>query len=249
MLSLDVRGIRARVDLIFKGNIAAVALRWPTPNAPDRATLGRWLLRQSLPRTDNQVLSLAGALNLDPFALWSLTPSTFPALCARLVTAFRVGKWERLTPALTFIKPFIEPTSEWPPAEIANTYFDRRWRTVDFEHSAKEHVDYFAAISIELAHQKEQSGIDQVLHFAWRGYAPGELWRPYGFIRVAASEVRLYSYKGLLDLKTIQPGSRRFFAETWFGQGAARFRIASLHNFKAAIGRPVPQGVSSVRFT
>ena len=249
MLALDVHGIRTRVDLAFKGSIAAVASHWPTPDAPDRATLSRWLLLQSLPRTESQVLSLAGALDLDPFALWSLTPSTLPALSARLVTAFRKGKWGRLTPALSLIRPFIEPTSEWPPAQIASTYFRRRWFTADFEHSAKKNVDYFAAISIELPRQKEQCGQDQVFHFAWRGYAPGELWRPFGFIRVVASEVRLYSYRGLLEFRTIQPGNWRFIAETWFGQGAAKFRIASLHRFKIELGRPVPPGAPSVRFT
>ena len=249
MLALDVQGIRSRVDQAFEGNIAAVALHWPTPNAPDRATLGRWLLRQSLPRTDIQVLSLAGALNLDPFVLWSLTPSTFPALCARLVTAFRVGKWERLTPALSFIRPFIEPTSEWPPAEIAKTYYRRRWVTADFQHSAKQRLDYFAAISIELPRKVEGSRLDQVLHFAWRGCAPGELWRPYGFIRVAASEVRLYSYRGLLERAEMHSGNPRFVVETWFGQGAAQFRIASLYSFKINIGKLVPKGVPRVRFT
>jgi hypothetical protein len=74
---------------------------------------------------------------------------------------------------------------------------------------------------------------------------PAAWWRPYGFVEIAEGIIRLFDYAGLTQTTKLD-GQRRFFVETWFGEGAADFRVASLHGFTLNI---VAQGGKpSVRF-
>jgi hypothetical protein len=234
MLTLDCEAVTARINDAFGGNLAAVSRNWPLGDPPHRSTIMRWLRRETLPRSARELLSFSGALDLDPFALWGVAPGTFPALCARLIKASRARSWADLLPALSFLTPFVGPTPEWPPMDVAREYFHREWSIREFRHMAREKRNYFAPISIEPSDPRGH-GIDQVWHFAWRDDIDHALWRPYGFVRLTGNALRLFSFSGLTASTTLDESKRGFIVETWFGEGAAAFKVASLHPFELTV--------------
>lgn len=247
VLTLDCDAVTARIDNQFGGNLAAVSRNWPAGDPPHRSTILRWLRRETLPRSARELLSFCGALDLDPFALWGIAPATFPALCARLVKASRAGSWAGLLPALSFLEPFVGPTPEWPPASLARDYFHRDWSIHEFRHPAREKRNHFTPISID-PQMEEDRNIDRVWHFAWRDDVDHALWRPYGFVRLTGTDLRLFSFNGLSDSATVDTPGSDFVVETWFGEGAAAFRVASLHPFELKVNNAAHTDGSRVRF-
>jgi hypothetical protein len=247
VLTLDCDAVMARIDHKFSGNLAAVSRSWPVADPPHRSTILRWLRRETLPRSAHELLGFAGALDLDPFALWGVSPTTFPALCARLVKASRARSWADLLPALSFLAPFVGPTPEWPPVNVAKDYFHRNWSIHDFRHPAREKRNYFAPLSIEPSEAQDR-GIDLVLHFAWRDDIDHALWRPYGFVRLTGTQLRLFSFNGLSASATVDASRPGFTVETWFGEGAAAFRVASLHRFALRVNNSDAGSTAKVRF-
>jgi hypothetical protein len=247
VLTLDRGAVTARIDKRFGGNLAAVSRNWPTGDPPHRSTIMRWLRQETLPRTARELLSFCGALDLDPFALWGVAPATFPALCARPVKASRAGSWAGLLPALSFLEPFVGPTAEWPPASLARDYFHRDWSIHEFRHPARGKSNYFAPISID-PQAAQDGGMDRVWHFAWRDDIGHALWRPYGCVRLTGTDLRLFSFNGLTDGKEAGGPGSGFTVETWFGEGAAAFRVASLHPFGLKLADAEDANGAGVRF-
>ncbi len=244
MLEMDVQSIQEQIDRLFGGKVASVLNRWPTEFPPNRSTISRWLQRKSLPHSAEQLLSLAGALDLDPFALWQIKPATFPLLCMRVLKAYRQDKWESLLDASSFIKPFFSPASDWPPTPMARRYFRRKWYATQFRHTALEQRNYYSGLSIQPVGKQ----FNQVWHFAWRDPIRQAVWRPYGFVRRFRSKVTLYGYGGLVDHTELEPGESLVHVETWFGEGAAEFSVISLHSFELKVLRAIPSGAMKVRF-
>lgn len=83
------------------------------------------LRASTFPKSARQFLALAGAIDVDPFSLWTFRISAFDVLCARIIGVARQRRWSRLHPALSFLDRFIGPTAQWPPVEIAEDYFGR----------------------------------------------------------------------------------------------------------------------------
>jgi len=247
VLKLDRQALLNRVNQKFGGSIAAVARAWPEDDQPHRGTISRWIKGNKLPRSAHGLLSLSAVLDIDPIALLKVV-APFPRLLARLVETSRAGSWASLEPALSFLAPFIGPTRDWPPLEVANKYFHRSWVTRDFEHAAATNRrNYFAAILIEPDGGRGQ--FDQVLHFAWRDRIDQAVWRPYGFVRLAGPNVRLFSFNGLVGTATMGTAEvPSFYVETWFGEGAAVFRVASLHGFHLTVAEAVDGSKPVVRF-
>lgn len=246
--------LELRRDLIIsrvKGSgrsIAAIAASWPNEAAPHRSTLLRWLKGSVLPRSARELLGLAGALDLDPFVLWTFAPDKFDILCARVVRASRTHRWTMLHPALSFLADFIGPVDEWPPSAIAEEYYGRPWCTADFRHAAGRQRNYYAALAIGPT-PKSEFADPQVWHFAYRNAGVRRAgWQPYGFVEVLGSAVRLFNFSGLFDVSERPPATRLLFVETWFGEGAAEFRVASLHKFTLTVqSGPTPRA-GLVRF-
>ena len=73
------------------------------------------------------------------------------------------------------------------------------------------------------------------------------MWRPYGAVVGFENEVLLFSESG--DRRQVQAdGSPKTVAvETYFGEGPAEFRIASLHDFDLTLEAPSKEK-SAVRF-
>ena len=247
MLTLDNKAIITRIDDRFGGNLAAVSRSWPAGDPPHRSTIMRWLRQETLPRSAHDLLAFCGALDLDPFALWRVSPATFPALCARLIKASRAGSWTGLLPALSFLEPFVGPTPEWPPMNLARQYFHRDWSIHEFCHSAGGMRNYFAAISIDTQASQHRHE-DRVWHFAWRDDIDHALWRPYGFVRLSGSDLLLFSFNGLSAEARLEGPHAAFTVETWFGEGASVFCVASLHPFGLKINGPGDPVGPNVRF-
>jgi hypothetical protein len=245
MLEFDTDRLVSRVKHRFGGNAAAVTDCWPSDDVPNRSTVSRWLNGTSLPQSANTLLSLAAALDLDPFTLWRAKPELFARVIARIVTAARSKRWSQLTPALSFVESFVGPTSNWPP-DFIERYFERSWSVARFQHNADSRRNFYAGMIIRSL-LPTNIDRDQVWHFAWRDMIEGAIWRPYGFVRLAATDLSLYSYSGLIN-RCIVPSERDSFGvETWFGEGAANFKVVSIHPFDLELSDQMPNGMS-VRF-
>ena len=90
----------------------------------------------------------------------------------------------------------------------------------------------------------------QVWHFAYRDAGVRRAaWRPYGFVEVVGPTVRLFNFSGLVDGSDRPLAARSLFVETWFGEGAAEFRAASLHKFTLSVQPDPTRQAGGVRFT
>jgi hypothetical protein len=56
------------------------------------------------------------------------------------------------------------------------------------------------------------------------------------------------NFSGLTDRAEIGIAMRQFHVETWFGEGAAQFRGASLHEYRLDIAVAETPGIPRVRF-
>jgi hypothetical protein len=245
MLIFDVARLNERINKRFDGSPAAVVRAWPTDEAPTRSTIGRWLTSKTLPKSADTILGLAGALDLDPIALWHVAPGSFHRVSRQIEKLVSGHSFGPLAPA-GFLPAFILPSVDWPPAEVV-PYFRRKWFLSHFEHTATELRNYFAAIDVRSEHD-DSVDLDHIWHFAWR-HPSSALWRPYGFVRLTSSSLRLYSYSGAIETAAVPADMQSFVVETWFGEGPAEFRIASLHPFKCALATTtISKEASTVRF-
>jgi len=236
LLELDVAAIREQIATDFGGSVAAVARRWPTGEAPHRSTLIRWL-RGALPGSEERLLALAGALNIDPLALIRLESAKLPQLIEAIEGLVLRSDWERLEP-FTFLRFLVLPTRDWPMPEIAARYFHRSWTTLDFVHDARAERNYYATVLLKPTRSH------QVWHFAWRPLTRSAAWRPYGFVQRTGTAVTLCSFTSILDRNSC---TDRVAVETWFGEGAAAFRIASMHYFAGEVSKHLRED-QAVRF-
>lgn len=248
MLDLRRELITHKVTEAFGGSPAALAASWPIDPVPHRSTVLRWLTAGTFPRSARQFLALAGAIDVDPLSLWTFRISAFDVLCARILGVARHRRWSRLHPALSFLDRFIGPTAQWPPVEIAEDYFGRSWRIAEFEHPAHSDRNYYGHILIEPPRTHGFSD-PQIWHFAYRDSGVrNAAWRPYGFVQRMGAELSLFNFSGLTDCAEIGVATRPFCVETWFGEGAARFRVASLHDYRLDIAVAANPGIPHVRF-
>ena len=100
----------------------------------------RWLSSDGshFPRDEERILALAGALDIDPTALWTFDADTFPILWPKITRAARTGKWSELLTPLSFLRHFAEPADEWPSEPIAKRFFDRGWVVHEFSHDPQK---------------------------------------------------------------------------------------------------------------
>ena len=222
---------------------------WPRAFVPPhRTTLWRWL-KGRVPVPPDQVLPLAGALDLDPFVLFETTPDSYATLCLALMQKIAVRNVGPLGSELEWAHDLIVPSRDWPPRKIATRYFsnNREWMTQDFCHTAREGRNYFQRVSITAEHREFAE--PQVWHFGFR--VPGAkrpVWTPYGFIERERDCIRLYQFRGHTAELETPPNTKSFVVETWFGIGPAEFRVASLHRFKLAIVQSADSSTRCLRF-
>jgi hypothetical protein len=244
--------IQLRKDLIqtfiqreFEGNRAAFGRSLELEDAPHRKTILRWASEEdlSLPKGAKRLLALAQALDVDPFMLLDFELELLIACCRK--ASWNLA-WGNVHKALAFLNDLFRLTEEhWPPPEIAEL-FDGQWYTAHLDHNPRLGRNYFQPLEIhsDLFYRSDGS-IDgprnpQLWYLAYRdmSYASGcgearSFWRPFAIIYLYQGEAILLNLSGLLQKVNIsesRPG--HFILETFFGQGAAQFRLASLHPFE-----------------
>jgi hypothetical protein len=198
----------------------------------------------TFPRSRDELFGLAGALDVDPLALLSLSSNlSWPELCDAVISY----NWDpELAPAVQrywFLRDLILPDREWPSAHVADDYFGRHWNRFEREHRATVRRNYYAAFVIE----PDPGAKFQVWHFAWRKNRAA-LWISYGFVRLEDDLIRICGFDGSEATAAIS-ASERFSVETWFGRDAAEFCVASLHGLTCSPeGDAEFGGVPVVRF-
>jgi len=223
--------------------------QWPlSTSVPNRTTVWRWLSGKS-PIAPELVLALAGTFDLDPFALFEITPKAYAALCRALVRSIGTTHSNPLTQDLQWLAAFVVPSEDWPNSEISSRFFKRTWTVVPFCHTAKVGRNYFQRFSVTAP--PRTFGEPQVWHFAFRDQSPlSRLWIPYGFVERQLSEIALFHYhpRGHSMTLRIPANTTTFAVETWCGLGPADFRVASLHEFKLAFSDEADPATPCVRF-
>lgn len=234
MLTLDGARLRQYVRTRF-GSIARLQSRWPpTSPAPNRSTFTRWLNGDTFPRTAEDLLIFSGALDIDPFGVWNFDPQDYRTLFRRSKTALMRGAWSNLLPALAFIEPFFSSLDRWPPPDIAERYFGREWIVQKI--SYPENPSRSESIAFNIRHPQCASFHEiQVWHFAWK-HPDTAAWSPYGWLRLATDEVRIWSVTGQCDsVQRLASGVGELLIGTWLGPGAVIFGVSSLHPFECSI--------------
>jgi transcriptional regulator with XRE-family HTH domain len=225
------------------------SLAWPlaTP-APNRATIWRWL--NGKPSVSpGVVFAIAGAFDIDPCALFEITPRSYASLCRALVRNIGTNRAYPLTQDLQWLASFVVPREDWPCNDVPLQYFKRPWTVHSFRHTAKHARNFFQKLS--LTAPPRGCGEPQVWHFAFRDQAPSSLlWIPYGIVERTAQEIALFHYhaRGYSTRVDIPCDAKTFTVETWLGPGPAEFRVASLHEFALALGDQVDLTAPCVRF-
>jgi hypothetical protein len=222
---------------------------WPLPTAaPDRTTLWRWLNGKSqVP--PGLVLALAGAFDLDPCALFDITPKAYAALCRALVRNMGTNRAHALTHDLQWLASFVVPSEMWPSDKISLQYFKRPWTVHSFRHTAVSVRNVFQKLSIAAAPRRYAE--PQVWHFAFKNKTPTSLlWIPYGFVERTDRKLALFHYhaRGHSVSLQIPRDTTEFLVETWLGPGPAEFRVASMHEFKFALSDKDDLATPCVRF-
>jgi hypothetical protein len=248
MFTLRESLLRELLRAKLRGSLG-FARAWPlSTNPPERTTLWRWLNGKSqVP--PGLVLPLAGAFDLDPFALFDITPKAYAALCRALVRSIGTNYAYPLTRDLQWVASFVVPSEDWPCNDISSYYFKRPWTIRSFRHTAKHGRNFFQTLSVTAA--PRACGEPQVWHFAFRDQTPNSLlWIPYGYVERMAQKIALFHYhaRGHSVSLQIPPDATTFSVETWFGPGPAEFRVACLHEFKLALCDKADPATPSVRF-
>lgn len=246
MIALRYSLLRHLMGSKFHGRVTGVLQAWPIASVePHRTTLWRWLNGKT--PTPERILQLAGAFDLDPFALFDKTPKGYAALCRALARTIGAKRATCLSSELEWVLDFIAPNEDWPPREVSTTYFHRNWNVISFCHPARNSRNYFQRLTI--TSPAGRFGEPLVWHFAFRvPNATFPVWTPYGFVERRNEEISLYHFRGYSARAEVQPDIRTFVVETWFGLGAADFRVASLHPFNLVLDEASASTVPCVRF-
>lgn len=197
-----------------------------------------------MPSKSDALFGLAGTLDVDPVSVLDLQSDRFAELFAkeRRLLQIEEAYHSPLSPlrALYFASPL------WPHDEVATGYYGRPWLVKEFEHEAKEHLNVYAAVYLESL--TADPPYPRTYHFAYRRAGDASrMWRPYGAVIGFKNEVLLFSESG--DRQEVQTGGSPMTVtvETYFGEGPAEFRIASLHDFRLTL-EVLSKGKSAVRF-
>jgi hypothetical protein len=248
-LRLDSDRIRELIGDRYGGSISRLAAALPLDEPPDRSTVTRWLSSDGrhFPRDEERILALAGALDVDPTALWTFDAENFPMLWPKIVRAARTGRWSGLLKALAFFRYFADQSDDWPPQAMARRFFNREWVVNEFAHDPHDGKNYYQDLVVRP--RRPQGIFPTVWHLAFRhGGVRAAKWQPFGFVRRDAHRVALFNDWAITDEAPTTPADQDLCIRTWFGQGAATFRIASLHPFTLSIPKGEQAGLPTVHF-
>ena len=98
-MRLDCECIRGVIDAKYGGSISRLAAALSLEPPPDRSTVTRWLSSDGshFPRDEERIFALAGALDIDPTALWTFDADTFHVLWPKIYACSARRQMERAT--------------------------------------------------------------------------------------------------------------------------------------------------------
>ena len=249
MLKLHGEYIRGAIDELYGGSISRLAAALSLEPRPDRSTVTRWLSSDGshFPRDEERILALAGALDVDPTALWTFDTQTFPVLWPKVLRAARTGKWSGLLTPLSFLRHFTDMADQWPPHAIAERFFGRDWFVHEFVHDPHLGANFYQSMVVHPDTTRAKFPV--VWHYAYRhgGDFHRTEWKPFGFVKREPERVTLFSEWPMTDEARCAGADQPVCIKTWFGQGAAVFRVASLHPFSLKLEKESPD-LPTVRF-
>jgi hypothetical protein len=240
--------IRSLIEQRFGGSISRLAEALSLDPPPNRSTVARWLSSDGrlFPRDQDRILALAGALDVDPLALWTFDEENYPTLWPKIIRASQTGHWSGLLKPLAFLQSFMESEDEWPAQSLARRYFDRSWYHQEVQHDPLIQANYYQNLIIQP--RALDSALPAVWHVAWRHPLPRARWQPAGFVRRDPAQVTLFNGWAITDSAAAAPDDPNLCVETWFGRCPATFRVASLHPFVLTTANTPAPGVPQVRF-
>lgn len=247
------QNIYLRQDLIqkvierdFQGNTSAFGRSLELDSQPHRKTILRWAqAAKNLPKSPQRLLALGQALDIDPFLLLHIDSDIIESVCA--LASWNMT-WGSVHKALAFMNGLFALTPEyWPPQEIAD-YFDDHWYLLDFVHDPSIKRNYYKRFQIQAEifyqgdgqiDQKETHRNPQAWYLAYRDISlrsgvpeAKTYWRPFGILKLEQEQIELLHLTGLIQKPEHKADQGRFIFETFYGQGAHEFRVASLHPFE-----------------
>ena len=252
-LRLDGHLLHALLEDRLSGSLAAMHARWPTYDRagekliapPHRSTVNRWT-HGEMPRTSGHLMRLCGILDVDPMCLLKLPDGDPDSTMESLATTYLHGSWE--PPALKFLEEFLGRRAQWPPPDLAQRYFGRKWYQREFVHEATTRLNHYATISITPSGRAPIGG-PLVYHVAFRHATLfGKRWLQYGVVLRYGNRISLRHINGYTDLYDAENAQYPTRIETWFGLSPAVFRIASLHPFDLRLEETGIASLPAVRF-
>lgn len=219
---------------------------WDANGGLDRSTIHRWR-KGGLPKSSNAYLHLCGLLDIDPFALLSANRDDVANAVEDLLASYE-DSGRGTHPALAFARHFFGRKRVWPPKRPLNEHYGKlQWCVAEFVHNPSECCAYYKLLCLV-----GDSGIShirpQVFHFAYRHpILFGKRWLQYGFVIRIGKQARLVHINGHTESYLASTLQDPTFVETYFGEGPAVFRIASIHPFEL-IEPEDDSGVPRLRF-
>ncbi len=230
-----------QIDAIFDAKISRLQDAWyhrycnpddSSPNPPHRSTIDRWK-NGWVPRTAENVLRLSGLLDIDPMALFEIPENNLAGFVQRLTSHILHGRLEK--GPLSFVNNMFHSQSTWPPIEFAHNFYLRNWEAFEFEHDPDVRLNYYP--TVELVANDWDGNSPRVYHFAYRRNLQHKpAWIPYGVVIQLGNDATLIHSSGDVMKKPTVDADGKTCVGTWFGEGAAVFKIASIHEFTAVIG-------------
>lgn len=204
-------------------------------DVPARSSFFRWR-KGALPRTDVELLKWAALLDLDPAALIEMPTSRFKAMVEAVAAKFAFGRLDKAFDA--YVGRMITPSPFWPPDDMVRPAYGNAWHVVELAHDPKVRKDFTACI--EIASPGWDGIAPRAFHFAYRRSVPDAMfWTPYGTVIRDETTVRLFHSSAPPEEKPAPEIGLPARVGTYFGLGAAEFRIACLHPFEARVGPDV----------
>jgi len=240
---IDAKLLKSVIEGRF-GSVDDFAVHWEglrqcRGSARDRNTIYRWLNNGIPSRVDN-LFGICGALDIDPITLLPWGQDFIERQFAKERLRIQLNPSRR-----TDLAPFDEvflPGVHWPRNEVANCFYGRSWTVKVCDHTPPAVSSVYAAFELNV---DVDITIPLAFHFAWRRTdARDQMWRPYGSVVRYSDRILLISESGDFQSVRVENPADPTIVETFYGEGPAKFKIASIHSFNLSV--QVPSQASGV---
>jgi transcriptional regulator with XRE-family HTH domain len=248
VVKLNVALLRNLLDEY--GGVSGILDAWTATSSDpddtiDKATVHRWLTGQ-MPKSQERLMRLAAALDVDPLALLTITGEDIDTAVDSLLDIVQNNSSK---PApLQLLRGFLGRLKSWPPDELVLPYFKKPWFIREFTHDPHIDANFYQLMEISSLEPKAPTCRPQVFHFAFQN--PGGFaarWLEYGMVVRGGRQADLWHINGYRQSTIYTDRVTPTHVETWCGPGPAIFRVASLHAFELTTAAN-PPGEGVLRF-